>query len=432
MNDLFSSEPLNFTVSQLIARARSLLEGHLGDVWVSGEISGLTRAASGHFYFVLKDDAAQVRCTLWRHKAQQLRLTSESLRDGMRVDARASATVFEARGELQLNISALKLSGQGALYERFLRLKARFEAEGLFSPDKKRAIPAFPRGIGVVTSPIGAAVRDIVITLKRRNPNIAVVIYPTLVQGEGAAESVARAIATASARQAKDGTEVLIVARGGGSLEDLWAFNEEAVVRAVASSALPVISGVGHETDTTLTDFVADCRAATPTAAAMLASPELAVLRDEATQRGARLLRDIKNIIRRAEERCDDMERHLKSPMTMLAEKSEALRDKANRLSRAWRVIARIRADQTERALYTWRNAAARFSRESEQLNALSDRLTLLNPEAVLWRGYAIVSDASGAIVTDADKVAVNDSLQLTLARGSAKARVTDVRHGQK
>ncbi|MDR0251104.1 MAG: exodeoxyribonuclease VII large subunit, partial [Burkholderiales bacterium] len=264
-------------VSFLVNSVRLMIERQVGLVWVAGEVSGFTRAASGHCYFVLKDDKAQVRCTLWKTKALALgvgRPAGLSLRDGQHVEVRATPTLYEGRGEFQLNVDTVRLAGQGALYERFLQLKAALEAEGVFAAERKRPLPTFPRGVALVTSRHGAALHDMLTTLAQRWPTLPVVLYPTAVQGDGAAAAIADAIRVANARADEDGVDVLIVARGGGSLEDLWAFNEEAVVRAVAASGLPVVSGVGHETDFTLCDFAADVRAPTPTAAATAVAPD--------------------------------------------------------------------------------------------------------------------------------------------------------------
>src|SRR4029453_2547899 len=255
-------------VSLLVGSARLILERQLGLLWVSGEVSNFTRAASGHCYFNLKDSNAQVRCVFFRYKAQ---FANFALKDGLSIEVRATPSIFEPRGEFQLNVETVRLAGVGALYERFERLKARLSAAGFFAAARKRTLPAFPRAIGIVTSPRAAALRDVVTTIARRWPALSVIIYPTAVQGGGAAAEIAAAIATANAHARVD---ILIVARGGGSIEDLWAFNEEIVAHAVYGSAIPVVSGVGHETDFTICDFVADVRAPTPTGAATLAAPD--------------------------------------------------------------------------------------------------------------------------------------------------------------
>ena len=255
-------------VSLLVGSARLLLERHLGLVWVAGEISGFTRATSGHCYFNLKDASAQVRCVYFRHKAQ---FAGFPLRNGLAVEVRATPSIYEARGEFQLNVETVRLAGVGALYEKFARLKARLEEAGYFAPERKRAIPVFPLAVGIVTSPRAAALHDMLTTLARRWPSVRVILYPTPVQGDTAAASIAEAIRAANERSEVD---VLIVGRGGGSIEDLWAFNEEAVANAVFGSRIPIVSAVGHETDFTICDFVADARAPTPTAAAALVVPD--------------------------------------------------------------------------------------------------------------------------------------------------------------
>ena len=254
-------------VSLLNRMARERLESAFPLCWVAGEISNLTYAASGHVYFTLKDAQAQARCVMYRNRAQ---LLGWRLANGQRIEARVLATLYEARGDFQLNVENARQAGTGNLYEEFLRRKARLEAEGLFSPENKRALPAFPRRIGLITSPQAAALRDVLTTLRRRAPQLSVVLYPTPVQGAGAAQQIVEALRTAGAR---DECDLLIVCRGGGNLEDLWEFNDETLARAIRACPLPVISGVGHETDFTLADFAADCRAPTPTAAAELAAP---------------------------------------------------------------------------------------------------------------------------------------------------------------
>jgi len=267
-SDYASPSPPVVTVSELNRYAKQLLEKNIPLMWIAGEISNLTRATSGHWYFTLKDDSAQVRCAMFRHKNQYLDWRPEN---GMQVEVRALVTLYEQRGEFQLSVENLRRSGLGALYEAFEKLKARLSAEGLFDDARKKPLPLFPRQIGVITSPAAAALRDVLTTLRRRMPGIPVVLYPTPVQGEGAGAKVADALRSAALRSECD---VLILCRGGGSIEDLWAFNEESVARAVADSPIPVVCGVGHETDFTIADFVADRRAPTPTAAAEMASPD--------------------------------------------------------------------------------------------------------------------------------------------------------------
>ncbi|MDR1528878.1 MAG: exodeoxyribonuclease VII large subunit [Burkholderiales bacterium] len=448
-SDLFavpSEQPAVWSVSFLVNSARLLLEKQLGAVWVTGEISGFTRAASGHCYFTLKDDRAQARCTLWKHKAAALRLPRDGLRDGAHVEVRVTPTLYEARGDFQLNVDTLKLAGQGALYEKFLRLKATLEAEGLFAPEKKRALPSFPCGVGLVTSAHGAALRDMLTTLKTRWSSLPVIIYPTAVQGDGAAEQIVVAIQTANARAFQDGVEVLIVARGGGSLEDLWAFNEEIVARAVAASALPVISGVGHETDITLSDFAADARAPTPTTAAAMVAPDGEMWRHAHYEQIRRWRRAMAYRLGQAAQRLDDAAQRLKHLRADIAAQHAQIDAFAQRLKQAWRrqnsplaqylefVCLRWRR-QTERPLPQWtvveqtrqtvhRAADQYLEARAQKLILLSERLTLLNPRQVLERGYAVVSRADGKIVRDAATLRDQESVHMRFARGDAQATI--------
>ena len=259
-----SSEIL--TVSELNHQARQTLEQRFALLWVSGEISNLTRAASGHLYFSLKDSTAQVRCAMFRSRAQ---LVPWKIENGQQIEVQARVTLYEARGEFQLNVEAVRRAGIGRLYELFLQLRDKLATEGLFAAERKRAIPRYPRRIGIVTSPQAAALRDVLAAFRRRAPHVELILYPTLVQGAEAPAAIVAALETAYARNECD---LLLIVRGGGSIEDLWAFNDEAVARALAVSPASTISGVGHETDTTIADYVADQRAATPTAAAELAS----------------------------------------------------------------------------------------------------------------------------------------------------------------
>ncbi|HLO64326.1 MAG TPA: exodeoxyribonuclease VII large subunit, partial [Azonexus sp.] len=280
------------SVSSLNRLVRDCLESAFPLTWVSGEISNLTYAASGHVYFSLKDSSAQVRCVMWRNRAQ---LLGWRLENGQKIEARALVSFYEPRGEFQLNIEAIRRAGQGDLFERFLKLKAQLEAEGLFAAAAKRPLPDFPRHVAIVSSLQAAALRDVLTTLHRRAPHLRISIYPTLVQGEGAALRIAEALGQAGASDC----DAIILCRGGGSIEDLWSFNEECVARAIRASAIPVISGVGHETDFTIADFAADLRAPTPTAAAELLSPDrdgllahLERLASQLQRRSARALAD--------------------------------------------------------------------------------------------------------------------------------------------
>ena len=295
-------------VAELNRLAKELIEVNLPLMWISGEISNFVRAASGHCYFSLKDAQAQVRCVMFRHKLQYQDWKPEN---GMQVEVRASPSFYEARGEFQLVVETMRQSGLGALYAAFEKLKAKLQAEGLFDEENRQPLPRFPRAIGVVTSLKAAALRDVLTTLRRRMPAIPVVVYPTAVQGEGAGREIAAAIAVADARAECD---VLIVCRGGGSIEDLWAFNEEVVARAIHACSLPVISGVGHETDFTIADFVADMRAPTPTAAAQLASPNREELVQDAGHFAQRLRRVAERALERRMQQLDGLARSLVHP----------------------------------------------------------------------------------------------------------------------
>jgi len=431
-------------VSLLVSSARLLIERHLGLVWVSGEISNFMRAASGHCYFNLKDAQAQARCVLFRQKAQHVAF---ALRDGVQVEVRATPSIYEARGEFQLNVDAVRLAGVGALYEKFAQLKAKLEAAGWFAEARKRPLPPYPRAIGIVTSTRAAALRDILATLRRRWPAARVVLYPTAVQGDGAAAEIAQAIRTANARVEVD---VLIVGRGGGSIEDLWAFNEHAVAQAVFDSVLPVVSGVGHETDFTICDFVADLRAPTPTAAAAAVTPDRIAIAHRVEQLARRLSRSAQHVLAVRMQRLDTATRRLVHPAARIAQERELLRESARRIRHAWRadfarnaiaastlqarLLRELRAPlhpvlRVEHTLARWQRAAHnRVSRATERLSGLAQNLAHLNPDAVLERGYAIVAASDGSIVQDARQVTQGDAVALTFARGGADATITQRR----
>jgi exodeoxyribonuclease VII large subunit len=431
-------------VAELNRAVRVLIEQSIPLLWVAGEISNLTRAASGHWYFTLKDANAQVRCAMFRHKNQYLDWAPEN---GMQVEARALVTLYEPRGDYQLNVENLRRAGLGALFEAFERLKAKLGAEGLFDAAKKRPLPAFPRCIGVVTSPAAAALKDVLTTLARRLPSLPVVLYPTPVQGEGAAQRIAQAIAEAGRRGECD---LLIVCRGGGSIEDLWAFNEEVVARAIAASPIPVVSGVGHETDFTIADFAADRRAPTPTAAAEMASPS----RDELARRlyavSARLQRLVEGALERRMQQLDELSRRLVHPGERLRQRAAHLESLAQRAARAaahrvegarWhlagarqRLLAAApdvttRAARCERLAERSRNAlGARLAGAEGQLQRLAASLDHLNPLAVLQRGYSLVRDGRGDIVSAASALESGDAVRITFAEGEADARVETLR----
>jgi len=379
------------SVSELLRSVRDALEHRFPLMWVAGEISNLTRAASGHWYFTLKDDAAQVDCVMFRGRAAYLDWTPQ---DGMRVEARALVTLYEPRGRFQLNVEGMRRAGLGPLHERFLRLKDKLAREGLFDAAVKRALPDHPRAIGIVTSLAAAALRDVLTTLARRNASIPVVVYPVPVQGEGAAARIAAMLATAGERAECD---VLLLVRGGGSLEDLWQFNEEAVARAIRASRIPVVVGVGHETDFTIADFAADQRAPTPTAAAELVSPPRAELLARIAELGNRASREARRRLEYAMQTVDGLARRLVHP--------------AERIRSSRQLVAQLAARLASAAGRSVDAAHYRIER-------LRAGLASLDPNAVLARGYSITRNAGGEVLRDAARVAEGERLVTTLFKG--------------
>lgn len=437
------SKPSVLTVSALNQAVARMLERNFPLAWVTGEISNFTRAASGHWYFTLKDDGAQVRAVMFRGRAQYADFAP---REGDKVEVRALVTLYAPRGDYQLSVEAIRRAGVGNLYEAFLRLKEKLNAEGLFDPDRKRPLPVFCKTIGIVTSLQAAALRDILTTLRRRAPHVHVILYPTPVQGEGAGQKIAQAIATASARAECD---VLLVCRGGGSIEDLWSFNEEVVARTVAACAMPVISGVGHETDFTIADFAADLRAPTPTAAAeMAATPHadwIATLDTHADD----LTRAMRRQLANAAQTLDWLSHRLASPAATIAHERLKLQGLQSRLAHATRTpltrarfaamqlgtrlkaqlpdVAphRIRLNDNTRRLNT---ALATFSsRQRQGLSALAAQLELLNPQRTLERGYAIVTDAKGKVIRGPKELHPRGLVNIRLAEGCAEVGIASV-----
>ncbi len=406
------------SVRELNATARQLLEGNLPLMWVGGEVSNFVRAASGHWYFSLKDEQAQVRCVMFKHKSQYLDWQPQN---GMQVEVLALVTLYEARGDFQLTLEQVRPAGLGALYEAFERLKHKLEGEGLFEVARKRVLPFLPRQIGIVTSSQAAALRDVLTTLRKRMPSIPVILYPTPVQGEGAGQKIAQAIAQANERAECD---VLLVCRGGGSIEDLWAFNEEVVARAIAASHIPVVSGVGHETDFTIADFVADQRAATPTAAAQAIVPDRQELLQRLLQIAQHLTRSSQRQAERVMQRLDMLQRRLVHPAQRLQQQTQNLDHLQQRLYMARPNLVKLDIEQTEwnRRL---QNAVQRMLETREvRLHSLRQHLAHLDPQQVLARGYSMVRDAHGAIVVDSAAVSMGTRLDITLAKGWVQAEV--------
>jgi exodeoxyribonuclease VII large subunit len=419
----FFSEEKNrvFRVAELNLAIKQLLESNVPLLWVRGEISNLVKAASGHFYFSLKDDQAQVRCVMFRHKNQLLK---EAIANGQLVEVLAVATLYEQRGDFQLTVEQMRPAGLGILYERFDRLKQMLHSEGMFAAERKRPLPTFPQSIGIVTSPQAAALRDVLTTLKQRLPSVPVVLYPTPVQGTGSAEKIAQAIAAANQRAECD---VLIVCRGGGSIEDLWAFNEEVVARAIAASEIPIVSGVGHETDFTIADFVADERAPTPTAAAQRVAPDRHALLRGLHDQAQHLQRAQRNRLQNAMQAVDYLQRRLVHPAQQLQRQTRQLDQLQQRMQRA-------SAYHHQQEHWLWQSLAQRLIKASRTAQAqrsvrtdnIAQHLTLLDPTKVLARGYSMVQDASGAVVSDAGRVAVGAELRITFAKGWARTEVKE------
>lgn len=424
--DLAPARPAVWDVQPLLLATADLLQARFGALAVRGELSGFSRAASGHCYFALRDlggGAAMLRCALFRRSAQ---LLGFELRDGQQLELRGRLAVYDARGELQLIVESARQLGAGALYEEFLRLRARLQAQGLFDPARKRALAAWPRALGIVTSPAAAALRDVLATLARRAPQVRVVVYPSPVQGADAAPALAAALATAAARAEVD---TLLLVRGGGSLEDLWPFNDERVVRAVAASPIPVVCGVGHETDVTLADLAADLRAATPTAAAELAAPA----RSNALQQLAALQRVLDARLRRSAEnqaqRLDALAARLGAPARALRQQQLLLRAAAQRLHAALQLaVALAQRPPSALAPRLQRTLAQRLHALAQQQQELAGRLAALDPQRVLARGFVWIADAQGEPVLRAAAVEVGAQLQARWADGDAQLQVLAVR----
>ncbi len=407
------------SVSELLRSARDTLEHRYPLQWIGGEISNLRPAASGHLYFVLKDEQAQVDCVMFRSRAGAL---GWEPKDGLKVEARALVTLYEPRGRFQLTVEAMRRAGLGPLNERFLKLKAKLQAEGLFDPGRKRDIPEYPSRIGVLTSLAAAALRDVLTTLQRRNPSIPVIVYPVPVQGDGAAAKIAQMLAIAAGRAECD---VLLLVRGGGSIEDLWPFNEEAVARAICASALPVVVGVGHETDFTIADFAADQRAPTPTAAAELVSPPRAELLARVAELGWRASREARRRIEYAVQAVDALARRLVHP----ADRLRGLRQLVGQLAAR---LASLMGHRIELNRYRLRDTPQRLSSlVARRLETAASRLAMLrtglgslDPAAVLARGYSITRAADGTVVSDSAAVLEGEQLRITLAKGWIESEV--------
>ena len=439
MSELFA--PSSISVSELNALAKALLEDHLAGLWIAGEVSNLTRAASGHYYFSLKDSRAQVRCAMFKGAAARL---AKPLKEGDHIEVTGKISIYEARGEFQITVNEVRLKGLGQLYEAYERLKAQLQAEGAFAAERKKPLPTRAQCIGIVTSLAAAALRDVVTTLKRRAPEIPVIVYPTAVQGAGSEFQIAQAIKTASQRAECD---VLIVCRGGGSIEDLWAFNEEPVVRAIEACAIPVVSGVGHETDFTLADFVADMRAPTPTGAAELVSPN----RKESLHRLAQAKGRLKTVLEQryfdASQKLDWLARQIRHPRQKLDEQRTYIHKLAQTLSYSMTQNVRAHTARFERqtqALQHFRPDISvywqdidRFqttlshafrqllAQRRQSLTAQTALLEAVSPQQILERGFSVVKNTRGQVIRNADVLKQGQKLHITFANGETDVRVT-------
>ena len=433
-----------FSISELSREIKELLERQYQDVWVTGEVSNFRPAASGHLYFTLKDATAQLRAVCFRNQARYLKFKPQ---DGISVIARGHLSVYQARGEYQLYVEYLEPAGLGALQLAFEQLKQKLAAEGLFETARKKPLPVLPRTIGVVTSPTGAVIRDILRVLRRRFRNMNVLLYPVKVQGEGAAEEIVEGVTYFNRQQ---NVEVIIVGRGGGSLEDLWAFNEEVVARAIAASGIPVISAVGHETDFTIADFVADLRAPTPSAAAELVVHRKQDFIAELENRARHMAQIIRLQLSEARQRLTELRMHhaFQSLATRIAERAQqvddhvaalerSMRSRLNEARQEWlRASAGVVRYDFRRLLglkrAAWDERWARFDTAlrrflTEKHNRLAHVEAILkerSPLTILQRGYSITRDAAGKIVRDAEGVALGSDISVRLARGELSASI--------
>lgn len=432
------SEDQVISVSIVNQMAKKLLELCIPASWISGEISNWIIAASGHAYFSLKDEQSQVRCVLFR---QQLNQLTEQPCNGMHVEVKGTVSLYTARGEYQINIFQLRNAGLGKLYEAFLQLKNRLQTEGLFAMDCKLSLPKYPYSIGVVTSHSAAALRDIITTLKRRMPVLSIILYPTPVQGEGAGRKIAAAIREASNRNEVD---VLLICRGGGSIEDLWAFNEECVAREIAACRIPTVSGIGHETDFTICDFVVDQRAPTPTAAAELVSPDKTLILKQLKQIQQSLLKNITNLLNTKIQYLDYLINRLTSPKEKLRQQQDTL----TQLTRRLRQLMKYRFTHQQQLLTHLRTSLhyhkpevnalqklvkttslklvstfySQWLQRSEHFSQLQSTLQILNPESILKRGYAIVETPKGKIITSAKEIKRGERIKLHFKDSNTEA----------
>ena len=438
---LISSPPSVLSVGQLNQSVARLLERSVPLCWIAGEVSNFTRASSGHWYFTLKDAQAQVRSVMFKSRAMGCDFIP---REGEKIEVRATVTLYAPRGDYQLNVEGIRRAGQGNLYEAFLQLKQKLA--DLFAPHHKQALPLFPRCIGIVTSPQAAALRDILITLRRRAPHIAIIIYPTLVQGNGAALQITQALQRAVLRRECD---VLIVARGGGSIEDLWAFNDEQLAHALFDCPIPLITGIGHETDFTIADFVADLRAPTPTAAAEMAVTARSDLLQQCMGAAQRLQRSLRRHLEQENQTLDGLARRLISPLAYVRNERSRLaglqmqlqhRISSNQRHAFYRfgqlrqrLLSQSPRQSRQKNLLQQLAVKCRYKTEQrlagqrQLLNQLSLQLELLNPQRTLERGYAIIIDQQGNVLQQVRQFQAPGQVTVRLADGEVDLGVSSI-----
>ena len=400
INDFNSAEIKIFSITEINKLVKELLQDNFPSIWVKGELSNFIEASSGHWYFTLKDNGAQVRCTMFKGKNSQVKWIPKN---GDLIEAQCKIGLYEQRGDYQLNISSLQQAGLGRLFEEFNKLKQKLDSEGLFNQEQKKLLPAYPNCIGVVTSPDAAVLRDVITTLKRRNKSLRIIIYPTPVQGKTAPQGIIDALRLANQR---DEVDVLILCRGGGSIEDLWSFNDESVVREIYSSTLPIISAVGHQTDITISDFVADLRAPTPTAAAEIISNSYEELLGNLEYFKTNLSNIIQNKIEQLNQRIDFLEKGLVSPIQKIASQNDLIQALTNRIQ----ITMRLRLEKYQ-----------------EQIKSYKQNLSHLNPNEILSRGYSIILNQNKKIINNTSAVSVSDKIKIKFHKGDAEANITKI-----
>ena len=400
INDFNSAEIKIFSITEINKLVKELLQDNFPSIWVKGELSNFIEASSGHWYFTLKDNGAQARCTMFKGKNSQVKWIPKN---GDLIEAQCKIGLYEQRGDYQLNISSLQQAGLGRLFEEFNKLKQKLDSEGLFNQEQKKSLPVYPNCIGVVTSPDAAVLRDVITTLKRRNKSLRIIIYPTPVQGKTAPQGIIDALRLANQR---DEVDVLILCRGGGSIEDLWSFNDESVVREIYSSTLPIISAIGHQTDITISDFVADLRAPTPTAAAEIISNSYEELLGNLEYFKTNLSNIIQNKIEQLNQRIDFLEKGLVSPIQKIASQNDLIQALTDRMQ----III-----------------GARLERYQEQIKSYKQNLGHLNPNEILSRGYSIILNQNKKIINNTSAVSVSDKIKIKFHKGDAEANITKI-----